>query len=211
MLQWHRLPREVVESPSLEVFQSRVDVALRTWSVGTVGMGCGLDWAISVAEEQEHLQAAQLSSQESPEDVGRAWEGDGREPVTGVQGIPPVPSQEASKHFSLFDPATYFSVNSDLASGCSVLFDLWEGRNLPPPLQSWHATSASNLHTPEFAACQLPLQQCSVPSLLLLQSLQRSRRVAYTFPQQGRQAGCREKAAACREETRLPPAVRSLN
>jgi len=27
--QWHRLPREVVESPSLEVFQSRVDGALR--------------------------------------------------------------------------------------------------------------------------------------------------------------------------------------
>ena len=44
MRQWHRLPREVVESPSLEVFQSRVDVALRTWSVGTVGMGWRLDW-----------------------------------------------------------------------------------------------------------------------------------------------------------------------
>ena len=39
VLQWHRLHREVVQSPSLEVFQSRVDVALRTWSVGTVGMG----------------------------------------------------------------------------------------------------------------------------------------------------------------------------
>ena len=39
VLQWHRLHREVVQSPSLEVFQSRVDVALRTWSVGPVGMG----------------------------------------------------------------------------------------------------------------------------------------------------------------------------
>jgi len=29
VLQWHRLPREVVQSLSLEVFQSHVDVALR--------------------------------------------------------------------------------------------------------------------------------------------------------------------------------------
>jgi len=29
VLQWHRLPREVVESPSLEVFQTRGDVGLR--------------------------------------------------------------------------------------------------------------------------------------------------------------------------------------
>ena len=41
-----QLPREVVQSPSLKVFQNRVDVALRTWSVGTVGMGWRLDQVI---------------------------------------------------------------------------------------------------------------------------------------------------------------------
>ena len=35
--QWHRLPIKVVESPSLEVFKSRVDVALRD-----VGSGHGV-------------------------------------------------------------------------------------------------------------------------------------------------------------------------
>ena len=48
VLQRHRLHREVVQSPSLEVFQSRVDVALRMWSVGRAGMGWRLDWVIYV-------------------------------------------------------------------------------------------------------------------------------------------------------------------
>ena len=39
VLQWHRLHREVVKSPSLEVFQSRVDVALRDVASGHGGNG----------------------------------------------------------------------------------------------------------------------------------------------------------------------------
>ena len=39
VLHWHRLPREVVQSPSLEVFQSPVDVALRDVVSGDGGVG----------------------------------------------------------------------------------------------------------------------------------------------------------------------------
>ena len=44
VLQWHRLPREVVESPSLEVFQNYGDVALRDMVSGHGGMGWGWMW-----------------------------------------------------------------------------------------------------------------------------------------------------------------------
>jgi len=36
----------VVESPSLEVFQSRVDVALRAMGSGRGVVGCWLDWVV---------------------------------------------------------------------------------------------------------------------------------------------------------------------
>ena len=39
VLRWHRLPREVVQSPSLEVFQNCVDVALRDVVSGHGGDG----------------------------------------------------------------------------------------------------------------------------------------------------------------------------
>ena len=42
--QWHRMPIKVVESPSLEVSKSRVDVALTAMGSGHCVMGCWLDW-----------------------------------------------------------------------------------------------------------------------------------------------------------------------
>ena len=43
VLHWHRLPREVVESPSMEVFKNRMDVALRDVVIGHGEMGWWLD------------------------------------------------------------------------------------------------------------------------------------------------------------------------
>ena len=44
-LQWHRLPMEVVESPTLEVSKKHVDVALRNTvsGHGAGGLAAGLD------------------------------------------------------------------------------------------------------------------------------------------------------------------------
>ena len=42
VMHWHRLPREVVKSPYLEVLKKHGDVALRD-TVGMVGMGQQLD------------------------------------------------------------------------------------------------------------------------------------------------------------------------
>ena len=48
-MQWHRLPREVVQSLSLEVFRKRRDVALREVVTEHGGDGLALDWMILVA------------------------------------------------------------------------------------------------------------------------------------------------------------------
>ena len=46
--QWHRLPREVEESMSLEVFKNHGDVAQRDTASGHGGDGFGLDFVTSV-------------------------------------------------------------------------------------------------------------------------------------------------------------------
>ena len=40
---WHRLPREVVKSPFLEVLKKHVKVVLTMWLLGRVWMGQWLD------------------------------------------------------------------------------------------------------------------------------------------------------------------------
>ena len=44
VMHWHRLPREMVEPPSPEMFRKRADGHWVTWSVGMVWMGWGWTW-----------------------------------------------------------------------------------------------------------------------------------------------------------------------
>ena len=46
VMQWHRLPRKVMESLSLEVLKNHGDVALRNMISGHGGDGLGLDLVI---------------------------------------------------------------------------------------------------------------------------------------------------------------------
>ena len=45
---WHRLPREAVDAPSLEVFKARLDEALSNliWGVASLPMAGGWNWVV---------------------------------------------------------------------------------------------------------------------------------------------------------------------
>jgi len=47
---WNRLPKEVVDAPSLEAFKARLDVALGSvvWSLATLHIAGGWNWMIIV-------------------------------------------------------------------------------------------------------------------------------------------------------------------